>query len=155
LDKRRSDDARGTPTAGDDVQLRGAGGAGSGAPPAEADPGDGGSGAVSAPCRVRGPVLAHNRSSVPPEYLLRATLLQILYSVRSERLLVEQIDYNLRLRGVIGLSMNDAVWDHSTFNTKRDRLLGAESPGVSSGSWWTRRAERSCCPTNTSVLTAR
>ncbi len=66
------------------------------------------------------------RPSIPPEYLLRATLLQILYSVRSERLLVEQIDYNLLFRWFIGLSMDDPVWDHSTFIKNRDRLLEAD-----------------------------
>jgi transposase len=66
------------------------------------------------------------RPSIPPEYLLRATLLQILYSIRSERLLVEQIDYNLLFRWFIGLSMDDAVWDHSSFTKNRDRLLEAD-----------------------------
>lgn len=66
------------------------------------------------------------RPSIPPEYLLRATLLQILYSVRSERLLVEQIDYNLLFRWFIGLSMDDPIWDHSTFTKNRDRLLEAD-----------------------------
>ena len=67
------------------------------------------------------------RPSIPPKYLLRATLLQILYSVRSERLLVEQIDYNLLFRWFLGLSMDDPVWDHSTFTKNRDRLLEAAS----------------------------
>jgi transposase len=66
------------------------------------------------------------RPSILPEYLLRATLLQILYSVRSERLLVEQVDYNLLFRWFIGLSMDDPVWDHSTFTKNRDRLLEAD-----------------------------
>ncbi len=66
------------------------------------------------------------RPSIPPEYLLRAALLQILYSIRSERLLVEQIDYNLLFRWFIGLSMDDAVWDHSSFTKNRDRLLEAD-----------------------------
>ena len=66
------------------------------------------------------------RPSIPPEYLLRATLLQILYSVRSERLRVEQIDYSLLFRWFIGLSMDDPVWDHSIFTKNRDRLLEAD-----------------------------
>jgi transposase len=65
------------------------------------------------------------RPSIPPEYLLRATPLQILYSVRSERLLVEQIDYNLLFRWLIVLSMDAPVWDHSTFTKNRDWLLEA------------------------------
>jgi transposase len=63
------------------------------------------------------------RSSIPPEYLLRALLLQILYTIRSERLLMEQLDYNLLFRWFVGLSMDDKVWDHSVFSKNRDRLL--------------------------------
>lgn len=66
------------------------------------------------------------RPSIPPEYLLRASLLQILYSICSERLLVEQIDYNLLFRWFIGLSMDDPVWDHSSFSKNCDRLLEAD-----------------------------
>jgi len=66
------------------------------------------------------------RPSIPPEILLRATLLQILYSIRSERLLVEHIDYNILFRWFVGLSMDEAVWDHSSFTTNRDRLLNTE-----------------------------
>lgn len=67
------------------------------------------------------------RPSIPPEQLLRAMLLQVLYSIRSERLLVEQLDYNLLFRWFTGLSMDDQVWDHSTFSKNRDRLLNTES----------------------------
>jgi len=63
------------------------------------------------------------RPSIPPEYLLRALLLQILYTIRSERLLMEQLDYNLLFRWFVGLSMDDAVWNHSVFSKNRDRLL--------------------------------
>ena len=66
------------------------------------------------------------RRSIPPEKLLRALLLQILYSIRSERMLCEQLDYNLLFRWFIGLSMNDPVWDHSTFSKNRDRLLESD-----------------------------
>jgi transposase len=66
------------------------------------------------------------RPSVPPEKLLRALLLQVLYSIRSERLLMEQLDYNMLFRWFVGLSMDDAVWDHSTFSKNRDRLIGSE-----------------------------
>src|SRR6266850_3796392 len=65
------------------------------------------------------------RPSIAPEYLLRATLLQAFFTVRSERQLMEQIDYNLLFRWFVGLSMDDAVWDHSSFSTNRDRLLEA------------------------------
>ena len=66
------------------------------------------------------------RPSIAPEYLLRATLLQAFFTVRSERQLMEQIDYNLLFRWFVGLSMDDAVWDASTFSKNRDRLLEAE-----------------------------
>ena len=66
------------------------------------------------------------RQSVAPERLLRASLLQASYSVRSERQLMEQIDYNLLLRWFVGLGIDDAVWDHSTFFKNRDRLLDAD-----------------------------
>lgn len=63
------------------------------------------------------------RPSIAPEQLLRALLLQMLYSIRSERMLVEQLDYNLLFRWFVGLSMDDAVWNHSTFSKNRDRLI--------------------------------
>ena len=63
------------------------------------------------------------RPSVPPEMLLKALLLQILFSVRSERLLVEAIDYNLLYRWFVGLNLEDRVWDHSTFSANRERLF--------------------------------
>lgn len=63
------------------------------------------------------------RESIPPERLIRAQLLQVLYSIRSERQLVEQINYNLLYRWFVGLTIDDLVWDHSSFSTHRDRLL--------------------------------
>jgi len=63
------------------------------------------------------------RPSIAPEKLLRALLLQVLYSVRSERMLMEQLDYNLLFRWFVGLGMDDAVWDPTTFTKNRDRLL--------------------------------
>jgi transposase len=66
------------------------------------------------------------RPSIPPEQLLRAQLLQMLYSVRSERLLMEEIDYNLLFRWFVGLNADDAVWDATVFTKNRDRLLEAE-----------------------------
>ena len=65
------------------------------------------------------------RESVAPERLVRALVLQVLYSIRSERLLCEQLDYNLLFRWFVGLSMDEAVWDHSTFTKNRDRLIEA------------------------------
>jgi transposase len=63
------------------------------------------------------------RPSVPPEMLLKALLLQILFSIRSERQLVEAIDYNLLYRWFVGLNIEDPVWDHSTFSANRERLF--------------------------------
>ena len=63
------------------------------------------------------------RPSIAPEKLMRAMLLQVLYSVRSERQLVEQINYNLLFRWFVGLSIEDAVWNHSVFSKNRDRLI--------------------------------
>jgi transposase len=63
------------------------------------------------------------RPSIAPEKLLRALLLQVLYTVRSERLLMEQLDYNLLFRWFVGLNMDDPIWDASTFSKNRERLL--------------------------------
>ena len=63
------------------------------------------------------------RPSIAPEKLIRAMLLQVLYSVRSERQLVEQIRYNLLFRWFVGLSIDDEVWNHSVFSKNRDRLI--------------------------------
>jgi transposase len=66
------------------------------------------------------------RRSVPPEQLLRALLIQVLYSVRSERQLMEQLDYNLLFRWFVGLNADDPVWAPSTFSKNRDRLLAGD-----------------------------
>lgn len=66
------------------------------------------------------------RPSIAPERLLRALLLQVLYSVRSERMLMEQLDYNLLFRWFVGLNTDDAIWDASSFSKNRDRLLAGD-----------------------------
>lgn len=66
------------------------------------------------------------RPSIPPEQLLRALLLQILFTVRSERQLMERIDYDLLFRWFVGLGIDDPVWNHSTFSKNRDRLLRSQ-----------------------------
>jgi transposase len=66
------------------------------------------------------------RPSIAPERLLRALLLQVFYSVRSERLLMEQLDYNLLFRWFVGMEMDEAVWNHAVFSKNRDRLLNHE-----------------------------
>src|SRR5271165_1877779 len=69
------------------------------------------------------------RPSIPPEQLLRAQLLQMLYSVRSERLLMEEMDYNILFRWFVGLNLDDAVWDATVFTTRRC------SPRTATGCW--------------------
>jgi transposase len=66
------------------------------------------------------------RPSIPPERLLRAQLLQIFYSIRSERLLMEQLDYNLLFRWFVGMDMDEAIWDPTVFTKNRDRLLNQD-----------------------------
>ena len=66
---------------------------------------------------------AHGRPSIAPERLVRASLLQILYSVRSERQLMEQMDYNLLFRWFVGLGVDDPAWVPTVFTKNRDRLL--------------------------------
>ena len=66
------------------------------------------------------------RPSIPPERLLRALLLQVLYTIRSERMLMEQLDYNLLFRWFVGLNMDDPIWDPTVFTKNRDRLLAGE-----------------------------
>jgi transposase len=66
------------------------------------------------------------RPSIPPERLLRALLLQVLYSVRSERMLMEQLEYNLLFRWFVGLNMDEAVWVPTVYSKNRDRLLESD-----------------------------
>jgi transposase len=69
---------------------------------------------------------AFGRPSIAPERLLRAMLLQAFYGVRSERQLMERLDFDLLFRWFVGLGVDEAVWDHSTFSKNRDRLLEGE-----------------------------
>src|SRR5262245_10354916 len=69
---------------------------------------------------------SQGQPSIAPEKLLRALLLQVLYSVRSERLLMEQLDYNLLFRWFVGLSMDDPIWDATVFSKNRERLLSGD-----------------------------
>ena len=66
------------------------------------------------------------RPSIPPEKLLRALLIQMLYSIRSERLLMEEIDYSVLLRWFVGMKLDEEVWDPTTFTKNRERLLDAD-----------------------------
>ena len=95
------------------------------------------------------------RESIPPERLMRALLLQAFYSIRSERQLVERIDYDLLFRWFVGLGIEDPVWDATTFTKNRDRLLD----GDVAAHFWPRccRKTRSkgCCRASTSRSTER
>jgi transposase len=82
------------------------------------------------------------RPSIPPEKLLRAQLLQMLYSVRSERLLMEEIDYSILYRWFVGLNLDERVWDASSFTKNRDRLLEAAVAKESWRRWWSERVRR-------------
>jgi transposase len=66
------------------------------------------------------------RGSIAPERLLRALLLQVFYSIRSERLLMEQLDYNLLFRWFVGLGQDESVWNHAVFSKNRERLLNQD-----------------------------
>lgn len=66
------------------------------------------------------------RPSIPPERLIRALLLQVLYTIRSERQLMEHLDFNILFRWFVGLGLDDRIWDATTFTKNRDRLLGGE-----------------------------
>lgn len=76
--------------------------------------------------RLEGLYARTRRPSIPPEQLLRALLLQVLYMVRSERLLMEELNYNLLFRWFVGLNMDDPVWHPTTFTKNPDRLLGGD-----------------------------
>jgi transposase len=76
--------------------------------------------------RLAGLYAKVGRPSIAPERLLRALLLQIFYSIRSERLLMEQLDYNLLFRWFVGMEMDERVWDHAVFSKNRERLLNEE-----------------------------
>ena len=95
------------------------------------------------------------RPSIAPERLLRALLLQVLYSVRSERMLMEQLQYNMLFRWFVGLNIDDEVWNATTFSKNRDRLLRGKSPKSSSPRCWSWRAAKSCSPMNTPRWTGR
>jgi transposase len=75
------------------------------------------------------------RPSIPPETWLRALLWQVLYTVRRERLLMEQLEYNLLFRWFVGLNMDDPVWDATVYSKNRERLLGGR---------WRRNSFRRC-----------
>ena len=82
------------------------------------------------------------RPSIAPEKLLRAQLLQMLYSIRSERLLMEEIDYSMLFRWFVGLNLDEEVWDPTVFTKNRDRLLEAAVAKQFLARWWNRLGRR-------------
>jgi transposase len=95
------------------------------------------------------------RPSIPPEKLLRALLLQGLYTVRSEALLMEQLQYNLLFRWFVGLSMDDPVWDATVFSKNRDRLLAGEIAAAFFAEVLAQAKPRASCRTSTSPSMGR
>lgn len=96
------------------------------------------------------------RPSIAPEKLIRTLLLQVLYSIRSERMLMEQISYNMLFRWFVGLAMDDAVWDHSTFSKNRDRLMVHDViVSLFNETVETARVRGVTCRVSTSASTAR
>jgi transposase len=95
------------------------------------------------------------RPSIPPEKLLRAMLLQAFNSVRSERQLMERLDYDLLFRWFVGLGIDDPAWDHSTFSKTRDRLLDGDIAAKFLAAVLAQPRVKRCCPPSTSASTAR
>jgi transposase len=91
---------------------------------------------------------SEGRPSIPPEQLLSALLLQVFYGIRSERQLMEQLDYNLLYRWFVGLSPDDPVWDPSVFTKNRDRLQNGRYLPRSWTSFCAIRRSSRCCRTS-------
>ena len=99
--------------------------------------------------------LLGGRPSIAPEKLLHAMLLQVLFSVRSERQLTEQVHYNLLFRWFIGLSMDDAVWGPRCSPRTANARLSTTRSSSSSTRWWPSRSSAICSRASTSAWTAR
>ena len=121
--RRLSIHARRRPTTEWSIQLHFGGAAGPPESSVASDAEDGGRGVGGAVAALRQDVREAGRPSIAPEKLLRALLLQVLYTIRSERQLMEQLDYNMLYRWFVGLNMDDAVWDVTVFTKNRERLL--------------------------------
>ena len=95
------------------------------------------------------------RPSIPPEKLLRASLLQAFYSIRSERQLMERLEFDLLFRWFVGLGIDDPAWDHSVFSKNRDRLLEGEIAAKFLAAILTQPRVKRLLSTSTSRSTAR
>jgi transposase len=109
-------------------------------------------GALREPQRKFGKLYAKTgRPSIAPEKLLRALLLQVLYTVRSERMLMEQLNYNLLFRWFVGLNMDDAIWDVTVFTKNRQRLLEGDIAEAFFAAVLKQARSRICSPMSTSL----
>src|SRR5258707_2630995 len=99
--------------------------------------------------------VSSGRPSIPPEKLLRALLLQVLYTVRSERLLMEQLDYNFLFRWFVGLNIDDPVWDVTVFTKNGSGCWWARSRKAFSTRCSIRRVTKACSLTSILRSTAR
>ncbi len=97
----------------------------------------------------------HGRPSIPPEHLLKGSLLIALYSVRSERQFCEQVRYNLLSKRFLDLYVDDEPFAATTFSKNRERMLEGRWRAPSSPRWWPRRAAAGCSWTSTSRSTGR
>jgi transposase len=98
---------------------------------------------------------AFGRPSIAPEKLLRALLLQVLYTVRSERMLMEQLEYNLLFRWFVGLNMDEPVWVPTVFSKNRDRLMEGDIAQKFFDQVLEQATQRGWFPMSTSVWTER
>ena len=151
-----ADDAWSRRAAGSDVQLRLAGGARAAGPSAAGDPPRSPIGRWSGSRRSS----ARSMSSSAGRRFRRRSccgrlLLQALYTIRSERQLMEQLDYNLLFRWFVGLGMDDAVWSPTTFTKNRDRLLAGDIAAAFFEAVLIHADTRGCCRTSISRSTAR
>jgi transposase len=86
---------------------------------------------------------ATGRPSIPPERLLKATVVMALYTIRSERMFCEQLGYNLLFKWFLDMAVDEPAFDPTSFGKNRERLLVHDVAGISSRPWWTKRARRS------------
>src|SRR5688572_7216406 len=98
---------------------------------------------------------AIGRPSIPPEQLLRALLVQTLYTIRGERLLMEEIDYSILCRWFVGLGLDEPIWSPSTFSKNRDRLLEGDVAAAFFDACGIAPPRPACSSTSTSRSTAR
>ena len=105
--------------------------------------------------RFEGLYSTTGRPSIPPEKLLRALLLQVLYTMRNERMLMEKLDYNLLFRWFVGLNLDDPVWDPTVFSKNRERHLSGDIAQAFLRRCWPRLGASICSVMSNSPWTVR